>query len=140
LILRLFFIAVLFSFFGMSQNELETIEIDELSEVPVYPGCENIRNKTKCLQENIQRHIVRNFKYPKEAKKNKIQGRVFVQFIVGTGGYVDIIKTRGPDDLLEKEAQRIISLLPKFKPGILNGKPVRVPFSMPIIFRLQKNL
>ena len=124
----------------MSQNELETIEIDELSEVPVYPGCENIRNKTKCLQENIQRHIVRNFKYPKEAKKNKIQGRVFVQFIVGTGGYVDIIKTRGPDDLLEKEAQRIISSLPKFKPGILNGKPVRVPFSMPIIFRLQKNL
>ena len=124
----------------MSQNELETIEIDELSEVPVYPGCENIRNKTKCLQENIQRHIVRNFKYPKEAKKNKIQGRVFVQFIVGTGGYVDIIKTQGPDDLLEKEAQRIISLLPKFKPGILNGKPVRVPFSMPIIFRLQKNL
>lgn len=140
MILRLFFIAVLFSFFGMSQNELETIEIDELSEVPVYPGCENIRNKTKCLQENIQRHIVRNFKYPKEAKKNKIQGRVFVQFIVGTGGYVDIIKTRGPDALLEKEAQRIISLLPKFKPGILNGKPVRVPFSMPIIFRLQKNL
>ena len=140
MILRLFFIAVLFSFFGMSQNELETIEIDELSEVPVYPGCENIRNKTKCLQENIQRHIVRNFKYPKEAKKNKIQGRVFVQFIVGTGGYVDIIKTRGPDDLLEKEAKRIISLLPKFKPGILNGKPVRVPFSMPIIFRLQKNL
>ena len=124
----------------MSQNELETIEIDELSEVPVYPGCENIRNKTRCLQENIQSHIVRNFKYPKEAKKNKIQGRVFVQFIVGTGGYVDIIKTRGPDDLLEKEAQRIISLLPKFKPGILNGKPVRVPFSMPIIFRLQKNL
>lgn len=124
----------------MSQNELETIEIDELSEVPVYPGCENIRNKTKCLQENIQRHIVRNFKYPKEAKKNKIQGRVFVQFIVGTGGYVDIIKTRGPDDLLEKEAQRIISSLPRFKPGILNGKPVRVPFSMPIIFRLQKNL
>ena len=121
----------------MSQNELETIEIDELSEVPVYPGCENIRNKTKCLQENIQRHIVRNFKYPKEAKKNKIQGRVFVQFIVGTGGYVDIIKTRGPDDLLEKEAQRIISLLPKFKPGVLNGKTVRVPFSMPIIFRLQ---
>ena len=140
MILRLFFIAVLFSFFGMSQNELETIEIDELSEVPVYPGCENIKNKTKCLQENIQRHIVRNFKYPKEAKKNKIQGRVFVQFIVGTGGYVDIIKTRGSDDLLEKEAQRIISLLPKFKPGILNGKPVRVPFSMPIIFRLQKNL
>jgi len=135
--IRLFFIAVLFSFFGISQNELQTIEIDELSEVPVYPGCENIRNKRKCLQENIQRHIVRNFKYPKQAKKNKIQGRVFVQFIVGAGGYIDVIKTRGPNDLLEKEAQRIISLLPKFKPGVLNGKTVRVPFSMPIIFKLR---
>ena len=140
MIVRFFFVAVIFSFFGRSQNELQAIEIDELSEVPVYPGCENIRNKRKCLQENIQRHIVRNFKYPKEAKKNKIQGRVFVQFIVGTGGYIDLIKTRGPDDLLEKEAQRIISLLPKFKPGVLNGEPVRVPFFMPIIFRLQKNL
>ena len=135
--IRLFFIAVLFSFFGISQNELQSIEIDELSEVPVYPGCENIRNKRKCLQENIQRHIVRNFKYPKQAKKNKIQGRVFVQFIVGTGGYIDVIKTRGPNDLLEKEAQRTISLLPKFKPGVLNGKTVRVPFSMPIIFKLR---
>ena len=62
---------------------------------------------------------------------------MFVQFIVGTGGYIDVIKTRGPNDLLEKEAQRIISLLPKFKPGVLNGKTVRVPFSMPIIFKLR---
>ena len=140
MIIRLFFIAVLFSFYGISQNELETIEIDELSEVPVYPGCENIRNKRKCLQENIHRHIVRNFRYPEEAQKKKIQGRVFVQFYIGVGGYIDNIRARGPHEILEKEAKRIISLLPKFKPGVLNGKPVRVPFSMPIIFRLQKNL
>ena len=140
MIIRLFFIVVLFSFFGLSQNELETIEIDKLSEIPIYPGCENIRNKRMCLEEYIQRHIVRNFKYPKEAKKNKIQGRVFVQFIIGAGGYIDVIKTRGPNDLLEREARRIISLLPRLKPGILNGKTVRVPFSIPIIFRLQKNL
>lgn len=120
----------------MSQDELQTIEIDELSEVPVYPGCENIRNKRKCLQEKIQKHITRNLKYPKEAKKNKVQGRVFVQFIIGTGGYIDVIKTRGPNDLLENEARRIISLLPRFKPGILKGKIVRVPFSLPISFTL----
>ena len=137
MILRLFFIAVLFSFFGMSQNELETIEIDELSEVPVYPGCENIRNKTKCLQENIQRHIVRNFKYPKEAKKKKIQGRVFVQFYIGVGGYIDNIRARGPHEILEKEAKRIISLLPRFVPGKIEGEAVRVPMSLPISFRLQ---
>ena len=134
--IRLFFVAVLFSFFGMCQNELQTIEIDKLSEVPIYPGCENIRNKRKCLQEKIQKHITRNLKYPKEAKKNKVQGRVFVQFIIGTGGYIDVIKTRGPNDLLENEARRIISLLPRFKPGILKGKIVRVPFSLPISFTL----
>ena len=137
MIIRLFFIAVLFSFFGMSQNELETIEIDELSEVPVYPGCENIRNKTKCLQENIQRHIVRNFKYPKEAKKKKIQGRVFVQFYIGVGGYIDNIRARGPHEILEKEAKRIVSLLPRFVPGKIDGENVRVPMSGPISFRLQ---
>ena len=138
MIIRLFFIAVLFSFFGMSQNEYSVF--DKIEEVPIYPGCEESESKRSCANTKIQEHIIRNFRYPKEAQKKKIQGRVFVQFIVGTGGYVDIIKTRGPDDLLEKEAERIISLLPKFKPGVLNGKRVRVPFSMPRIFRLQKNL
>tara|TARA_B100001057_G_scaffold331379_2_gene331693 strand:- start:195 stop:617 length:423 start_codon:yes stop_codon:yes gene_type:complete len=139
LIIRLFFIAVLFSFFGMSQDELQTIEIDELSEVPVYPGCEDIRNKKKCLQENIHRHIVRNFRYPEEAQKKKIQGRVFVQFYIGVGGYIDNIRARGPHEILEKEAKRIISLLPRFIPGKIGGKGVRVPFSVPISFGLQKN-
>ena len=135
MILRLFFIAVLFSFFGMSQNGSSLF--DKIEDVPIYPGCENIKNKRSCAQTKIQEHIIRNFRYPKEAQKKKIQGRVFVQFYIGVGGYIDNIRTRGPHEILEKEAKRIISLLPRFVPGKIDGEAVRVPMSVPISFRLQ---
>ena len=135
MIIRLFFIAVLFSFFGMSQNEFSVF--DKIEEVPIYPGCENIKNKRSCAQTKIQEHIIRNFRYPKEAEKKKIQGRVFVQFYIGVGGYIDNIRARGPHEILEKEAKRIISLLPRFVPGKIEGEAVRVPMSLPISFRLQ---
>ena len=135
MILRLFFIAVLFSFFGMSQNGSSVF--DKIEDVPIYPGCENIKNKRTCAQTKIQEHIIRNFRYPKEAQKKKIQGRVFVQFYIGVGGYIDNIRTRGPHEILEKEAKRIISLIPRFVPGKIDGEAVRVPMSVPISFRLQ---
>ena len=135
MILRLFFIAALFSFFGMSQNGSSVF--DKIEDVPIYPGCENIKNKRSCAQTKIQEHIIRNFRYPKEAQKKKIQGRVFVQFYIGVGGYIDNIRTRGPHEILEKEAKRIISLIPRFVPGKIDGEAVRVPMSVPISFRLQ---
>ena len=66
-----------------------------------------------------------------------IQGRVFVNFIISKDGSITDIKMRGPDKNLKKEAKRIISLLPQMIPGKQRGRPVRVPFSIPIIFRLQ---
>ena len=57
--------------------------------------------------------------------------------MVGKDGNVSGIRTRGPDNNLENEAKRIISLLPKIKPGKENGVRVRVPFSIPITFKLQ---
>ena len=119
----------------MSQNESSVF--DKIEEVPIFPGCENIKNKRSCAQTKIQDHIIRNFRYPKEAQKEKIQGRVFVQFYIGVGGYIDNIRTRGPHEILEKEAKRIVSLLPRFVPGKIDGKAVRVPMSVPISFRLQ---
>ena len=65
-----------------------------------------------------------------------IQVRVFVQFTIGKDGSISGIRTRGPNKNLEKEADRIISKLPRMKPGKLRGRPVRVPFSVPITFRL----
>ena len=66
-----------------------------------------------------------------------IQGRVFVNFIISKDGSITDIKMRGPDKNLEKEAKRIISLLPQMIQGKQRGRPVRVPFSIPITFRLQ---
>ncbi len=110
-----------------------------LSQVPVFPGCEKLSEtkKRECFQDKMNRHIGKNFRYPEIAQEKGIQGRIFVMFMVGKDGNVSGIKTRGPDPILEKEAVRIISLLPKIKPGEVGGIKVRVPFSTSITFKLQ---
>ena len=105
---------------------------------PVFPGCEKKKNKIKCFQKKMLNHISKNFQYPVIAQKMGIQGRVYVQFIIDTDGSVTGIRTRGPDKNLEREAYRIISKLPKMTPGKIKGRSVRVPFSVPITFRLEK--
>ena len=105
---------------------------------PVFPGCEKKKNKRKCFQKKMLNHISKNFQYPEIAQKMGIQGRVYVKFIIDEDGSVTLIRTRGPDKNLEREAYRIISKLPKMTPGKIKGRPVRVPFSVPITFRLEK--
>jgi periplasmic protein TonB len=110
-----------------------------IEDVPLFPGCENVKKseRRKCFQEKIQRHIAKNFRYPEIAQEMGIQGRVYVQFIISKDGSITGIRTRGPDKNLEKEAQRIIERLPVMIPGKQRGRPVRVPFSIPINFRLE---
>lgn len=110
-----------------------------LSQVPVFPGCEKLSEtkKRECFQDKMNRHIAKNFRYPEIAQKKGIQGRIIILFVIGKDGNVTGIKTRGPDPILEKEAVRIISLLPKIKPGEVGGIKVRVPFSTAINFKLQ---
>ena len=109
-----------------------------IEDVPLFPGCERVAKsqRRKCFQEQIQKHIIENFRYPEIAQEMGIQGRVFVQFMIGKDGSISGIRTRGPDKNLEREANRIISKLPKMTPGKQRGRPVRVPFSIPITFRL----
>ena len=124
-------------------NELiSIIEGDEVpfavvDEVPVFPGCENAEDKRECFNEMMQKHIMKNFNYPKEAQDRGIQGRVAVMFTIDEEGNITNIRKRGPDKLLEDEVDRIISKLPKMTPGKSKGKTVRVPFSIPITFKLQ---
>ena len=110
-----------------------------ISSVPLFPGCEKVKisKRSECFQEKMNQHIRRNFRYPEKAQEMGIQGRVFVMFTIGFDGSIINIRTRGPDKNLEREAKRIISLLPKFTPGIQKGRPVRVPFSIPIQFILR---
>ena len=105
----------------------------------IRDSCERVPKSQRraCFQTNIQKHINKNFRYPEIAQEMGIQGRVFVQFIIDKDGSIVGIRTRGPDKNLEKEAQRIIGKLPTMTPGKQRGRPVRVPFSIPITFKLQ---
>ena len=82
-------------------------------------------------------YLKANLKYPEEAKKNKITGRVIMSFVVDkTGSLEDIKVLRGVEKSLDEEALRILRTSPKWKPGIQNGRPVKVAYTMPIFFQL----
>jgi protein TonB len=109
-----------------------------IEDVPIFPGCERVKKSERraCFQEQMNKHIRKNFRYPEIAQEMGVQGRVYINFIISKDGSIGNIRMRGPDKNLEKEAARIISKLPKMTPGKQRGRPVRVPFSIPITFRL----
>lgn len=79
-----------------------------------------------------------HIKYPVVAAENGISGRVVVQFVVERDGSVSQVRVvRGVDPSLDKEAQRVISSMPKWIPGKQNGSAVRVKYTVPVTFRLQ---
>ena len=109
-----------------------------LDDVPMFRSCKNVfkSQRMNCFQNKMTKHVRKHFYYPKYAFNRGIQGRVFVQFIIEKDGSISEIKTRGADKSLEKAALKIIKKLPKLIPGKANGKPVRVPYSIPIIWKL----
>ena len=112
------------------------VPFSTVDEVPVFPGCEDAADYRACFQDKMFAHITANFKYPTEAQEKGIQGKVNLMFIIDETGNIAGLRMRGPDKILEDEAERIISLLPKMTPGKQDGKVVRVPFSIPITFKL----
>jgi len=123
------------------EHDFEDIDVPfaVIEDVPIFPGCEKVAKSQRraCFQEQINKHIRKNFRYPEIAQEMGIQGRVYVQFVIAKDGSITSVRMRGPDKNLEKEAQRIISKLPRMTPGKQRGRAVRVPFSIPITFRLQ---
>ncbi len=87
--------------------------------------------------EAMTKYMIENVKYPEEAKKNGIQGKVFVSFTVTKTGKLDNIKViRTASDLLNAEALRVISSMPDWEPGLSKGTAVDVEITVPIMFRL----
>ena len=87
----------------------------------------------------LMKHLRENIKYPDEARKDTIQGRAYVQFVVNTDGSicdVKVAKSAG-NESLDKEAMRAVTSMPKWEPGTQGGEKVRVRFTLPITFRLQ---
>ncbi len=107
-------------------DEAEVFFIVE--DMPEFPGGELA----------LRQFIANSIKYPVIAQENGIQGRVYVTFVVDADGSVSNPRiARGVDPSLDKEALRVVSLLPKWKPGKQRGKPVRVSYTVPINFQLQ---
>lgn len=110
------------------EEEEEEAQIFTVVEsMPDFPGGDEAR--IKYLNENI--------KYPQMARESGIQGRVFVTFVVEKDGSVtDVRVLRGIGGGCDEEAIRVIKNMPKWDPGKQRGKPVRVQFNMPILFKL----
>src|SRR6056297_470085 len=125
--------------YGASKAKEGEIPFGIIDEVPVFPGCEDAVDKKACFQEKIQAHIRKNFHYPEEAQELGVQGRVSSIFIIDTEGNIVDIRMKGPHELLENETGRILAKLPQMQPGKHEGKAVKVPFSIPITFRLEGN-
>ena len=132
--------------------EVEEIEVEEVEEdievpfsvienVPVFPGCEKKKGnnaKKKCMSEKIQKFVGKKFNTDLAGDLG-LSGRqrINVFFKIDQGGNVIGVRSRAPHPGLEKEAARVINMLPKMKPGKQRGKAVTVPYSLPIIFQVQ---
>ena len=126
---------------GTAEEIDEEVPFAVIEDVPVFPGCEGVAKNKRldCFMEQMAKHIKKNQQYPEKAMEDGIQGRVSVLFVIDKDGGISNVQVRGPKggELLEKEAKRVIEKLPKFKPGMQRGKPVKVKYSQPITFKLQ---
>tara|TARA_R110002050_G_scaffold179118_3_gene312467 strand:- start:117267 stop:118082 length:816 start_codon:yes stop_codon:yes gene_type:complete len=116
------------------------IPITAVDEVPIFPGCEKVEKSMQraCFEEKMQKHVLRNFRYPDAAIQTQTEGKVYVMFTIGKEGLIEDVQLKGPAKVLENEASRIIDKLPQMKPGLRQLKPVKVSFSLPIVFRLKQ--
>ncbi len=108
---------------------------------PVFPGCEKLESQSemeKCFFENLQLFISKNLKYPKDAKKQKLEGRVFVACIITKEGDFKLVGIRNVPNapMLGDETKRIFDKLPKVKPGMQRGENIDVQLAFPVVFKL----
>jgi protein TonB len=98
-----------------------------VQQIPTFPGG----------FENFYKFLAQNIRYPANAVKDRIQGKVFLTFVVEKDGSLTDIKViRSVSGDIDAEAVRVLRSSPKWKPGIQNGRPVRVQFAVPIDFSL----
>lgn len=114
----------------------EDIDFINVEQVPIFPGCEKNEDKRACFNEKIKTHVRKNFRYPEIAQEMGIQGKVYIRFVIQKDGSIGNLQLRGPDENLKAEASRIVDKLPKMTPGKQRGTAVRVPFNLPLTFKL----
>jgi len=134
-------------------DETEAVEVEEIEEivedeevlddvpfaiienVPVYPGCKGTNaEKKKCMVDKIRKHVNKKYNTGLAGDLGLSPGkkRVYVQFKIDKKGNIVNVRARGPHKRLEKEAIRVVELLPSMTPGKQRGRPVGVKYTLPI--------
>jgi len=117
------------------EEVLEDVPFAIIEDAPVFPGCKGSKaEKKKCLQEKIQKHVRKkyNVELANELGLDPGKKRVYVQFKISKTGNITEIRARGPHKRLEKEAERVVKLLPKMIPGKQRGRAVGVKYTLPV--------
>ena len=110
-----------------SAKEEEVLSVRIVEQLPEFPG-----GMTAFIQ-----WLTKNLKYPEAARNQKLQGRVVLSFIVNKDGSIsqtEVVQAVNP--LLDREALRVINMMPRWKPGIQNNEPCRTMIAVPIVFKL----
>lgn len=106
-------------------TDKDSLEEKTLEQLPEFPGG---------IVE-FMKWLTRNLRYPPLARQQKIEGKVVVSFIINTDGSIASPKVqKSANPMLDAEALRVIKMMPKWKPGIMNGKPCRTMFAIPVNF------
>ena len=112
----------------VSQKDQKEEPFDVVEDMPAFPGG----------MEAMIQFISNNIQYPADAQKQKVDGRVLVNFVVEKDGSITEVKVIKPTfPSLDAEAVRVVKAMPKWKPGYQKGQAVRVQFTMPINFSLK---
>ncbi|MFN4235575.1 MAG: energy transducer TonB [Bacteroidia bacterium] len=125
----IFLLLILFTFIAVNAQDNSSKEevYSKVDVMPEYPGG----------MDDLSYFFYTHLKYPEDAKKDKIEGTVFISFIVDEVGRVKNVKVvKGVYPSLDKEAIRVASQMPKWTPGKHNGKNVKVQFNLPVKFTL----
>lgn len=121
---------------GVSGNTVTMREVP-----PIWPGCpkEDIQAINACFTKNLIQHVSARFRYPEEALKNDEEGVVTVEFYIKADGTPEIQSIEGGTKLLQEASRKNILSIPKMeRPGMLNGKPHKLIYTVPFTYKTGK--
>ncbi|SNR13931.1 energy transducer TonB [Tenacibaculum jejuense] len=128
---------------SLSEEEVRKADrFNTVDKIPAFTNCSLTKKgeMIDCFNSEMMLHIQKHFRYPAEAVRNTVEGEVWVRFIIDKNGEVKNIKTLGPEnaEILNEEAKRVVTKLPKFTPARKDGKRVAVKYGFPINFSLEE--
>ena len=133
----LYFISIILFSFPLQAQEEEDIPFVLIEKHPYYLQIDTITGETKEIPFKyfLDQWVIKNFQYPEEALKKKIQGRVILTLKIDKKGILSIEKAEGGEPILEKAAREVFEGFPQLAPAEQRGKPIATFYQYPISFR-----